>query len=81
MSGESSISLTGTLDRSGQQDLTVQLDSVPLAGLADLAGMQRVQGMVDGRFTVTGPAAQPALNGDLTASVNGADLHVGLEPG
>jgi translocation and assembly module TamB len=79
-SGTSRIAFEGALDRSGMQDLTVVLDSVPVRGFAELAGLEGLQGTFDGRLEVSGPAADVGLNGDLDASLGDATAHIAVRP-
>jgi len=78
--GSSRIALGGHLDRSGTQDLTIRLDSVPLAGFADLAGIQRLEGVLDGSLDVGGPASDVTLAGRLDARIGGTTGAVTLRP-
>ena len=78
--GERRIALDGHLDRSGDQDLTLTLESVPLGGVAHLVGLERLTGTLDGLVRVTGPAADVALDGSVSADIGGTVLDVALSP-
>ncbi len=79
-SGTSRIAFEGALDRSGTQSLTVRLDSVPVGGFAELAGLEGLQGTFDGRLEATGPADDVGLNGDLDATLGDATAHIAVRP-
>ena len=81
VAGRSRIALEGALDRTGTQNLTVRLDSVPVAGFAELAGLEGLGGTFDGRLEITGPADEVALSGTLDASIGDATAHIAIQPG
>jgi autotransporter translocation and assembly factor TamB len=62
--GARRLTIGGILDRRGQSDLTVQLDSVDLDVLNDL-GLAPVPGLVDGTLRIAGTADAPSLSGKL----------------
>jgi translocation and assembly module TamB len=67
----------GTLDPVGVQNLDVQLDSVPLRGFAEFAGVRQLDGSLDGHVAVRGPASNVTavaslgvVLGDVRGAVN-----------
>lgn len=77
---DSRIAFEGTLDRTGTQDLTIRLDSVPVKGFAEMAGLQGLTGVFDGALEVTGPAARLGLRGNLDANIGEATAHIAVRP-
>jgi translocation and assembly module TamB len=77
------IAIDGVIDREGQQDLTLSLDSVPLDGFAEFAGLRGVVGMLDGTVRLDGPATDVSVSGDLSARVSEmvADMTIETEAG
>ncbi len=79
-SGAEKITLNGRIDRAGTQDLQLQLDSVPVQGFAEFAGINGLSGTANGRLELTGPATHIALRGDITTHLNGVSGHIAVEP-
>jgi translocation and assembly module TamB len=78
--GARRIVVDGTIDQNGTQDLTVRLDSVPLRGFAEFAGIDGLDGIFDGELHLTGPARGAALEGTLRLRMLGAAGSLVLAP-
>lgn len=77
--GSRSIAIDGVIDRSGTQNFSLVLDSVPVQGFAEFAGFTGVDGMLDGSIRLAGPARNVALNVDLGVLLLGTRGHVGVQ--
>jgi hypothetical protein len=59
------ITLAGAIDRTGTQDFTLTLDSVPVRGFAEFVGFEGANGMFDGSVRLSGPATDVAIESDM----------------
>lgn len=64
-SGQGRISVDGSIDPRGTQDLTLKLEEASLSGMARVLGLENLTLLADGDMTLTGPAASPVAEGDL----------------
>ena len=76
-SGRRRIAVDGNLDREGQQDLRVQLDSFPVGWLAGVASLPPVDGEINGSLALSGAAASPRLTGGLDVALESRGKKVG----
>ena len=74
-SEKSRITANGTVDRGGEQEMRVALDTVPLGWVTELLGLPELDGDATGGMELSGPAAAPRLAGRL-----GLDLQARREP-
>jgi translocation and assembly module TamB len=79
-SGTHRITLDGVIDRAGTQDLTLQLDSVPVRRFVEFAGVEGVNGIVDGSLRIDGPARAVGVRADLTANLENVRASIRTEP-
>jgi len=63
--GSRRVAMNGTIDRTGIQDFTLTLDSVPLRGFVEFAGFDGFDGTLDGSIRLTGPATRVAVESQL----------------
>jgi len=66
-SGDQQIVVDGSIDLSGRQDLVLTLEGIKTGSFTDLLGFQGLDGTVDGWVIVEGEAADPYVEGQLTA--------------
>jgi translocation and assembly module TamB len=71
------IAIDGAVDRRGEQDLRVKVDSVRLAWFSDLFGLGELDGEAGGSLNLTGPAAAPLAIGTLAVDVRSRGKAVG----
>jgi hypothetical protein len=71
--GQGRISIDGSIDPLGEQDLTLRLAEASFSGVAKFLGLESLTLMADGQMHLTGPAASPDAEGDLSLvlAVNG----------
>jgi translocation and assembly module TamB len=74
-SEKSRITVDGTVDRRGVQEMRVALDTVPLGWMTELLGLPELDGVATGSVELTGPAAAPRLAGRV-----GLDLRARQKP-
>lgn len=77
LSGTRRISARGTLDPHGQQDFTLQIDSVAFDRFARMLGRPRLGGDLSFSGLVTGPARDARATGRLTAQILSAGEPIG----
>jgi len=87
-SSEGRISVDGTIDPRGSQDLTLRLEEASLSGVARPLGLEDLTLLADGELVLTGPAASPVAEGDLRMMVavreqpsTSVDAHFSLAEG
>jgi translocation and assembly module TamB len=65
------------IDRKGEQNLHVRIDSLPLRGFTELSNFPWVDGEVNGRFDLVGSAQAPQATGDVTVALKSRGKAVG----
>lgn len=65
VSGDGTVTVTGGLDARGVQDLSLRLESFPLAGIAALNGRPDLDGTLSADVEVRGAASAPEVRGRL----------------
>lgn len=76
-SGGRRIAVDGTVDREGEQRLTVQVDSFPVGWLTSVAGLPPLEGEINGSVALSGAAASPRLAGGLDVALESRGKAVG----
>jgi translocation and assembly module TamB len=76
-SGGRRIAVDGKVDRQGEQQLAVQLDSFPVGWLAAVAGLPSLDGEINGSVALSGAAATPRLTGELDVALESRGKAVG----
>ena len=60
------ITVNGTLDFTGEQNLRAAVSGLDVAGLTDLAGLDGLGGVLSANLKLVGPADAPVLDGRIT---------------
>lgn len=67
--GDQSVLLDGRFDLAGTSDLEARIEELRLGGLADLLGLDRLDGTLSTDLTLQGPAADPRFRGTVEATL------------
>jgi translocation and assembly module TamB len=76
-SGDQRIAVDGVVSMSGEQDAGVTIEDVRLGPVAPLAGLEGVDGTLNGTLDLSGSATAPQLDSRLTLDLRSEDQAVG----
>lgn len=74
--GDQAITLDGRLDLEGSIDLVAAIDQLRIGGIADLVGLDRLDGTMSATLDLEGPATSPRIRMELSAELSD---HTGQE--
>jgi translocation and assembly module TamB len=80
-SGKRRIAVDGVLDRRGEQSLHARVDSLPLIGLTEFSSFPTLDGEVNGRFDLVGPAEAAHATGEISIALKPRGKAVGRVAG
>jgi len=75
--GARRIALNGVIDRRGEQQFEAQLDSLPLVAVSELTGRGGIGGVASAKLTLSGPASDPHVVGNMRMALRSAEAPVG----
>ncbi len=71
------IAVDGIIDPRGEQNLVLTIESVEMGPFADLFNLEGLDGVLNGRLDMTGPAADPNVAGALSMDLVSRETPVG----
>lgn len=71
------IAADGRIDPDGTQSLVATIENFRIGSIADLVGLDGLDGEVDGTLSLSGEASAPTMQGQLNLDVRTADRNVG----
>jgi translocation and assembly module TamB len=80
-SGNRRIAIDGVIDRRGEQNFHARIDSLPLKGLTEFSRFSALDGEVNGRFDLVGPAEAAHATGDVSVALKPRGKAVGRAAG
>lgn len=80
-SGNRRIAIDGVIDRRGEQNFHARIDSLPLKGLTEFSSFSALDGEVNGRFDLVGPAEAAHATGDVSIALKPRGKPVGRAAG